>query len=120
MKLTRDQWQALFQEQAVSGLSQVKFCISKGISYKSFCCRKSRASLSLKKSQAPAIKLSQALNPQRQSQFVKVKPVSSKIITLESKDVVSIFKLKFSKGIELDFPSSELKTVINILTQELA
>ncbi len=116
MKLTIEQWQALFQEQETSGLSQAEFCISKGISQKSFSCRKYRDSIRIKKSHDPTKKLAHVLTSQRQSQFVKVKPVSSRIITLESKDVGSILKLRFPKGIEIDFPCSELKSVISILT----
>lgn len=40
--VTDEQWRSIFQEQSTSGLTQKKFCESKGISLKSFCSRKSR------------------------------------------------------------------------------
>ena len=119
MKLTSEQWQKLFQEQQISGLSQAEFCANKGISYRSFSCRRYRESLNQKSALVPSKKLSKELNLERQSPFLKVKPVSSKIITLESKEVVSILKLRLPKGIEIDFPSSSLKSVISILTGDL-
>ena len=78
MNLTSDQWQVLFQEHEASGVSQAEFCANKGISYRSFSCRKYRESLNQKSALVPRKKLSKELN--------------------------------------LDFPSSSLKSVISILT----
>lgn len=101
--ITDEQWLSIFKEQKESGLTQSKYCESKGITLKSFWSRKSRMKLAGKKSVKP-----------ENNYFVRAKrELESKANTHE--DLISNLRIKTKTGIEIEFPVSALKSVMGIL-----
>jgi hypothetical protein len=103
---TIEEWQKLIQEQEESGLKQLDFCLSKGISFKSFSARKSKIKSAAKMMDKP-----------EKAKFIKVQKIKSKQ-SVEINSPASL-RIKTRTGIEIEFPVTALKSVITILNGEV-
>jgi hypothetical protein len=99
---TMEEWQNLIQEKKESGLKQMDFCSSKGISLKTFSARKSRIKSSAK-----------VRNKPKQAKFIRVHKVTSRA-SIDVNPPLNL-RIKTKAGIEIEFPLSSLSSVISIL-----
>ena len=102
---TIEEWQAIIEEQKQSGLKQKDFCLSKGISIKTFSARKSRMKSS------GAIRLSG-----RKPKFIKVKSEGFRNSKVPSnQNPLPNLQIKTKSGIAIEFPISALNSVMSVL-----
>ena len=101
--MTDEQWLTIFKEQKESGLTQSKYCESKGITLKSFWSRKSRMKSIDKKLVKPD-----------NNYFVRAKRELESKASIQQ-ERISILRIKTKTGIEIEFPISALQSVMEIL-----
>jgi hypothetical protein len=99
---TTEEWQRLIDEQMESGLNQKEFCLSKGLSLKTFSTRKSRMR------SAARIKFQP-----KKAKFIRVQKRMSN--TSFDRAPVEHLRLKTRAGIEIEFSISALGSVLSLL-----